>query len=117
MTMKQPVDLALVKAYLHELRLALANDQPQHAELLLTHTLQLIDPALTGQYPALLPTDLPIQFSVGVGLDPGKKRRGKPGDSAVCLIGPFTTHRRKACRLPEALCMVFLCCATSLLPL
>ncbi len=43
MTMKQPVDLALVKAYLHELQLALANDQPQHAELLLTHILQLID--------------------------------------------------------------------------
>jgi serine/threonine protein phosphatase PrpC len=83
MTMKQPVDLALVKTYLHELQLALANDQPQHAELLLTHTLQLIDPALTAQSPALLPTDLPIQFSAGVGLDPGKKRRGKPNEDFV----------------------------------
>jgi len=83
MTMKQPVDLVLVRAYLDDLRLALANDQTQRAELLLTHTLQLIDPALTGQHPALPPTDLPIQFSAGVGLDPGKKRRGKPNEDFV----------------------------------
>ncbi len=80
MTTNQPVDLALVGAYLHNLQLALAIDQPQHAELLLAHALQLMAPALTGQPPALLPTDLPIQFSAGVGLDPGKKRWGRPNE-------------------------------------
>ncbi len=83
MTTNQPVDLALVGAYLHNVQLALVNDQPQHAELLLAHALQLMAPALTGQHPAFLPTDLPIQLSVGVGLDPGKKRRGKPNEDFV----------------------------------
>ena len=81
--MNQPVDLALVGAYLHNLQLALVNDQPQHAELLLAHALQLMAPALTGQHPAFLPADLPIQLSAGVGLDPGKKRRGKPNEDFV----------------------------------
>jgi serine/threonine protein phosphatase PrpC len=83
MAANQPVDLALVGAYLHNLQLALVNDQPQHAELLLAHTLQLLAPALSGQHPAFLPTDLPIQFSAGVGLDPGKKRQGKPNEDFV----------------------------------
>ncbi len=83
MTTNQPVDLALVGAYLHNVQLALVNEQPQHAELLLAHALQLMAPALTRQPPALLPTDLPIQFSAGVGLDPGKKRRGKPNEDCV----------------------------------
>jgi hypothetical protein len=52
MTTNQPVDLALVGAYLHNLQLALI-DQPQHAELLLAHALQLMAPALTSQPPAL----------------------------------------------------------------
>ena len=81
--MNQPVDLALVGAYLHNLQLALVNDQPQHAELLLAHALQLMAPPLTCQHPAFLPTDLPIQLSAGVGLDPGKKRRGKPNEDFV----------------------------------
>ena len=80
MATDQPVDLALVGAYLHNLQLALVNDQPQHAELLLAHALHLMAPALSGQHPALLPSDLPIQFSAGVGLDPGIKRRGKPNE-------------------------------------
>ena len=79
----QPVDLALVGAYLHNLQLALVNDQPQHAELLLAHVLHLMAPALTDQHPAFLPTDLPVQLSAGVGLDPGKKRRGKPNEDCV----------------------------------
>ena len=83
MATNQPVDLALIGAYLHNLQLALVNDQPQHAELLLAHTLELMAPALTGQHPAFLPTDLPIQLSAGVGLDPGKKRRGKPNEDFV----------------------------------
>lgn len=83
MAINQPVDLALVGAYLHNLQLALVNDQPQHAELLLAHALYLMSPALTGQHPAFLPNDLPIQLSAGVGLDPGKKRRGKPNEDCV----------------------------------
>lgn len=83
MATDQPVDLALVGAYLHNLQLALVNDQPQHAELLLAHALRLLSPALIGQHPALLPSDLPIQFSAGVGLDPGKKRRVKPNEDCV----------------------------------
>jgi serine/threonine protein phosphatase PrpC len=83
MTTNQPVDLALVGAYLHNVQLALVNDQPQHAELLLAHAIELMTPALTGQHPTFLPSDLPIQFSAGVGLDPGKKRRGKPNEDFV----------------------------------
>jgi serine/threonine protein phosphatase PrpC len=83
MATDQPVDLALVGAYLHNVQLALVNDQLQHAELLLAHALRLLSPALIGQHPALLPSDLPIQFSAGVGLDPGKKRRGKPNEDCV----------------------------------
>src|SRR5205807_2339723 len=83
MATNQPVDLALVGAYLHNVQLALVNDQPQHAELLLAHALELLAPALTGQHLAFLPTDLPIQLSAGVGLDSGKKRRGKPNEDFV----------------------------------
>jgi serine/threonine protein phosphatase PrpC len=83
MAANHPVDLALVGAYLHNLQLALTNEQPQHAELLLAHALHLLSPPLSGQHPAFLPTDLPIQLSVGVGLDPGKKRRSKPNEDFV----------------------------------
>jgi serine/threonine protein phosphatase PrpC len=83
MTTNQPIDLTLVGAYLHNVQLALVNDQPQHAELLLAHAMVLLAPALTGQHPAFLPTDLPIQLSAGIGLDPGKKRRGKPNEDFV----------------------------------
>jgi len=83
MTINEPVDLALVGAYLHNLQITLVNDQPQHAELLLAHIMELMAPAFTGQHPALLPADLPIRFSAGVGLDPGKKRRGKPNEDFV----------------------------------
>ncbi len=83
MATNQPVDLTLVAAYLHNLQLALVNDQLQHAELLLAHALKLMAPALTSHYPALLPADLPILLSAGVGLDPGKKRRGKPNEDFV----------------------------------
>jgi len=82
----QPVDLTLVGAYLHNVQLALVNDQPQHAELLLAHALHLLSPALTGQHSALLPSDPPIQLSAGVGLDAGKKRRGKPNEDYVFAV-------------------------------
>jgi serine/threonine protein phosphatase PrpC len=59
------------------------SDQQQHAELLLAHALQLLTPALNSQHLALQYTILPIQFSAGVGLDPGKKRRGKPNEDFV----------------------------------
>jgi serine/threonine protein phosphatase PrpC len=91
MATNHPVDLALVGAYLHNLQLALVNDQPQHAELLLAHAMELMAPALTGQHPACLPANLPIQFSAGVGLDLGKKRRGKPNEDFVfATLGTIT---------------------------
>jgi serine/threonine protein phosphatase PrpC len=83
MATDQPVDLALVEAYLHNLQLALLNDQPRHAELLLAHALHLMAPAFTSRYPALLSTDVANQLSAGVGLDTGKKRRGKPNEDFV----------------------------------
>ncbi len=95
MATNQLVDLALVGAYLHNLQLALVNDQPQHAELLLAHALHLMAPALTHQHPAVLPTDLPIQLSAGVGLDPGKKRRGKPNEDFVFAAQGTVAPRRE----------------------
>src|SRR5438046_5896863 len=83
MATNQPVDLALIGAYLHNVQLAMVNDQPQHAELLLAHALHLMAPALTSQHPAVLSTDLPIQLSAGVGLDPGKRRRANPTEDCV----------------------------------
>lgn len=82
MATNPPVDLALVGAYLHNLQLALVNDQPQHAEFLLAHALHLLAPALTGRHPAL-PATPPAQLSMGVGLDTGKKRQGKPNEDCV----------------------------------
>lgn len=87
---KQPVDLALIGAYLHNLQLALVNDQPQHAELLLAHTMELMAPVLAGQYAALHSTDLPILLTAGVGLDPGKKRQGKPNEDFVFVAQGLT---------------------------
>jgi PPM family protein phosphatase len=83
MATDQPVDLALVGAYLHNVQLALLNDQPRHAELLLAHALHLMAPAFTSRYPVLLPTDVANQLSAGVGLDTGKKRCGKPNEDFV----------------------------------
>ena len=40
-------------------------------------------PAFTSRYPALLSTDVANQLSAGVGLDTGKKRRGKPNEDFV----------------------------------
>src|SRR2546421_4788080 len=45
--------------------------------------MHLMTPALTGQHRAFLPTAPPIQLSGGVGLDPGKKRQGKPNEDFV----------------------------------
>jgi len=72
----QFIDFDLVEAYLHNLQLALINDQPQHAELLLTHVMDL----LPHQTPESLSPASPIQLFAGVGLDAGKKRRGKPNE-------------------------------------
>src|SRR5205823_1945950 len=83
MATNQPIDLALVEAYLHNLQLALVNNQPQHVEMLLAHALQLMAPSLNSQSSALLPTALPLQLSAGVGLDHGKKRRSKPNEDFV----------------------------------
>jgi serine/threonine protein phosphatase PrpC len=77
----QPIDLALVKAYLQNLRFALVNEQLQHAEMLLAHVSELLFCQAC--------TPPPFQFlSAGIGLDPGKKRRNRPNeDFAFAEVG------------------------------
>ena len=87
MTMNQSgksVDLALVEAYLHNMELALMNEQPRHAELLLAHVLELMQPTLAfDQSPLSSFAVSPIQLFAGVGLDPGHKRQGRPNEDSV----------------------------------
>lgn len=80
MSMPQPVDYALVGAYLHNLQLALCNDQPQHAEALLAHIMELMTPTFAESPSCAMPATLPLSLSAGVGLDPGIKRRGAPNE-------------------------------------
>src|ERR1700681_595592 len=80
MAMSQPVDFALVEAYLLNMRFALENEQPHHAELLLGHVVDLLAPVLAVQPSGSSEAHLPVQLSAGVGLDPGKKRQGKPNE-------------------------------------
>lgn len=83
MVTSQPVDVALIEAYLHNLQLALMNDQAQHAEVLLAHIMELMAQATADQLSCALPAALPISLSAGVGLDHGIKRRGIPNEDFV----------------------------------
>jgi hypothetical protein len=93
--MSQSVDFALVGAYLQNVRFALENEHPMHAELLLAHVLELMAPALAVQ------ADLPVNLSVGVGLDPGIKRR-----SLVNEDFPFLAQGVTALKEPYGLFLV-----------
>ncbi len=83
MATNHSVDLALVEAYLHNVQLALLNEQPRHAELLVAHALKLMTPTLHSQSSGIQQSSFPIQLSAGIGLDTGKKRRGKPNEDFV----------------------------------
>ena len=80
------VDLALIEAYLHNMELALLNEQPQYAELLLAHVLELMQPAEADEQSALS-LFAAIQLIAGVGLDTGHKRQGRPNEDSVFAAG------------------------------
>lgn len=85
MSTPQPVDFALIEAYLHNLQLALSNDQPQHAEVLLAHIMELMAPNFAESSSCAMPAAFPLSLSAGVGLDPGIKRRGAPNEDFVFI--------------------------------
>jgi serine/threonine protein phosphatase PrpC len=80
MTMSNPVDFTLIEAYLQNMRFALENEQPQHAELLLGHVVDLLAPVLAVQPVGLSDALPPVQLSAGIALDSGKKRQGRPNE-------------------------------------
>lgn len=71
------VDPALIRAYLDTAEAALANGQFQHAESLLAHIKELMMPAL--RQPLYAARTL-VTLGSSVGLDPGKKRQGRPNE-------------------------------------
>ena len=101
MALSQPIDVALVEAYLQNMRYALENEQPQHAELLLGHILDLLAPVLVDQPVGVSPALAPVQLTVGIGLDPGKKRQGRPNEDF-----PFVAQGTTALGEPYGLFLV-----------
>jgi serine/threonine protein phosphatase PrpC len=77
----QPVDLALVQAYLHNVQMALINDQPQHASSLLDHALTLLGQPVAAQ--GSVAPHLPLHIDVGIGLDAGLKRNMQPNEDCT----------------------------------
>ncbi len=71
-------DIALVQAYLANMQFALHNLDVPCAETLLAHALELL-----AQPCPPLPFHLPMQLSVGVGLDAGIRRQGRPNEDFV----------------------------------
>ncbi len=69
-------DLALVQAYLSNMQLALHNLDVPCAESHLGHALELLAQPDVAQ-------PLPMQIHVGVGLDAGIKRKGRPNEDFV----------------------------------
>lgn len=78
------VDIALVQTYLSNMQTALQtldssrNLDVSYVQSLLAHTQKLL-----AQPRLPLPFQLPMQFTVGVGHDPGIKRRGRPNEDFV----------------------------------
>ncbi len=77
----QPVDLALVQAYLHNVQMALINDQPQHASSLLDHVLTLLGQPVVAQGSAA--SHLPLHLDIGIGLHVGLKRNMQPNEDCT----------------------------------
>lgn len=69
------VDIALVRAYLANVQTSLQNLDVSHAEILVECAQKLL-----AQPPAPLSFDLSMQMSVGVGLNTGTKRQGRPNE-------------------------------------
>jgi len=72
------VDLALVQAYLSNMQFALQNLDVSCAESHLGHALELL-----AQPDVKAPLHLPMQVDVGVGLDAGIRRKGRPNEDLV----------------------------------
>ena len=68
-------DMALVQAYLANVQMALQNLDVPHAETLLESIQNLLKPQ-----GAPLPFCSPVELSVGIGLDAGVKRKGRPNE-------------------------------------
>lgn len=79
------VDIALVEAYLSNMQHALQNLDVSCAEALLEHALELL------VQPCALPS-LPMQIEVGISLDTGIQRKGKPNEDFVFATVGCTTH-------------------------
>jgi serine/threonine protein phosphatase PrpC len=80
-----PVDIALVEAYLSNMHLALQNLNVPCAESLLEHALELL------VQPCTIPP-LPMQIEVGIGLDTGIQRKGKPNEDFVFATVGCAAH-------------------------
>jgi serine/threonine protein phosphatase PrpC len=79
------IDIALVQAYLENIQVAVQHADLAHAEVLLGCMQKFLTP------PAPLSFDRPMQVSVGIGLHPGIKRRGRPNeDFAFAATGVNT---------------------------
>ncbi len=77
----QTVDLALVQAYLHNVQVALANNQSQHAASLLRHALTLLGQPVAAQ--GSVAPHLPLHLDVGISLDTGLKRKMQPNEDCT----------------------------------
>ena len=87
------IDFALIEAYLHNVRFALENEQPLHAEVLFAHIMELLAPTVAAQRSLALPATFPVSLSAGIGLDQGKKRRSTPNeDFAFAVQGAVGTQ-------------------------
>src|SRR6266516_2683692 len=83
-----PVDIALVQAYLSNMRLALHNLDVPCAESFLEHAQELL-----AQPQA--PLSLSMQIDVGVGLDAGIRRRGAPNQDFVFATTGYTAQTQE----------------------
>ncbi len=81
------VDIALVQAYLSHMQLALQHFDIPCATSHLEHAMELLIPPCT-----LLPPHLPMQIEVGMRLDTGTQRKGKPNEDFVFATVGCTTH-------------------------
>src|SRR5450755_3194039 len=82
------VDIALVQAYLSNMRLALHNLDVPCAESFLEHAQELLAQPLA-------PLSLSMQIDVGVGLDAGIRRRGAPNQDFVFATTGYTAHTQE----------------------
>lgn len=85
-----PTDMALVEAYLANMQMALQNLDVQHAETLLESVQKL----LMSSH-ATLVSSPPMHISVGVGLDTGVHRKGKPNEDFAFAATGLNTQMQE----------------------